>query len=66
MVILYSTHCPMCMMVEQRLKAKNIPYQEVTDENEIIKLGFQHVPLLKIGDNIYSNTKDILSAINSL
>ena len=31
MVTLYSTHCPRCLVLEKKLKQKNISYQEVND-----------------------------------
>lgn len=66
MVKLYSTHCPMCRLVEQKLKEKNINYEEETNVDNILKLGFSHVPLLEINNKIYDNLKDILAVINSL
>ena len=30
-VILYSTHCPKCCVLEKKLKQKNISYDEVND-----------------------------------
>ena len=65
-IVLYTTHCPMCSLIERKLKEKNIVYKEETNINEIMKLGFQHVPLLKFKNKIYENTKDILNIINNM
>lgn len=53
-VILYSTHCPRCVVLENMLKEKNINYQIVTDENEILAKGFTVVPVLQVNDTIMS------------
>lgn len=49
-IILYSTHCPLCMVLEKKLKEKNIEYVEINDINEMSKLGFTSVPVLKVND----------------
>lgn len=42
--ILYSTHCPACSMVENKLKEKGIPYTLCEDREKMIALGFKVVP----------------------
>ena len=51
-VVLYSTHCPMCMLLEKKLKDKHIEYQEVNDVEEMRSLGFTSVPMLKVNGEI--------------
>lgn len=51
-IILYSTGCPKCKILESKLNAKNIQYDKNTDTDEMIRLGFQTVPKLKIDDEI--------------
>ena len=51
-IILYSTHCPKCNMIEKKLKEKNIPYTVNTDVNEMLNLGFKSLPVLKIDNKI--------------
>lgn len=51
-VVLYSTHCPMCMLLEKKLKDKHIEYQEVNDVEEMRSLGFISVPMLKVNGEI--------------
>lgn len=48
MIKLYSTHCPRCTVLETKLKQKGIEYQEITDVDEMIKLGIQAVPQLDV------------------
>ena len=31
--VLYTTHCPQCHILEQKMKQKNISYEIVTDIN---------------------------------
>ena len=48
MVILYSTHCPKCRVLETKLKQKNIHYEECNDADEMLSKGIQSVPALEI------------------
>lgn len=63
-VILYTTHCPMCRMVEQRLNSKKINYVENTNVEEMEALGITHVPALQVDETLYRDTKTILNFIN--
>ena len=47
-IILYTTHCPKCMVLEKKLALKNIHYEEVTDKEEMLKKGFSMVPILEV------------------
>lgn len=51
-IILYSTGCPKCKILESKLNAKNIQYDKNTDTDEMMKLGFRTVPKLKVDDEI--------------
>lgn len=51
-VVLYTTHCPRCNVIEQKLKAKTIEYEEITDVNLIEEKGFKQVPVLVVDDEI--------------
>lgn len=51
-IILYSTGCPKCKILESKLNAKNIQYDKNTDTDEMIRLGFQTVPKLKVDDEL--------------
>ena len=48
MIILYSTNCPKCKVLEQKLKSKNIEYIEFTDVNKMIEMGFSVMPMLEV------------------
>lgn len=49
-VILYSTHCPRCNVLEKKLKQKNIPYEEVNDIAIMEEKGYLSVPVLEVDD----------------
>lgn len=51
-VILYTTHCPKCMVLEKKLKSKNIEYTENTDTDLMISKGFLSTPMLEVDGNI--------------
>ena len=56
MITLYTTSCPKCKILEQKLKAKNIKYVEFTDVDRMIEMGFVNVPMLKVNDIIMDFT----------
>lgn len=59
-VILYTTNCPKCKVLEAKLQQKNITFQTVEDEQVMIDKGFLSAPMLEVDDQIY----DFSGAIN--
>lgn len=51
-IILYSAGCPKCKILENKLKAKNISYETITDKDEMLKRGLTEVPILKIKNKL--------------
>ena len=51
-VILYSTNCPKCNVLEKKLSVMNINYEIVTDTESMIKKGFMSAPMLEVDGNI--------------
>lgn len=49
-VTLYTTHCPRCMVLEKKLKSKNIDYVENTDVDLMIGKGIMTVPILEVDE----------------
>ena len=49
-IVLYSTGCPKCKILEQKLDMKNIEYEKTNDVSELVKMGFTSAPVLKIDD----------------
>lgn len=54
MNILYTNHCPRCLILENKLKEKHIPYITVTDESQMLELGFSTVPVLAVDKTMYN------------
>lgn len=50
MVILYSTGCPKCNILEKRLTADKIDFKISDDIEILIEKGFQSAPVLQIND----------------
>lgn len=53
-VKLYTTHCPRCKVIEKKLAQKEIEYTEITDQEEMIKLGFKSAPVLEVNDKVFN------------
>ena len=53
MITLFSTGCPKCRVLEQKLNAKNIDFIKSSDIQEVIDQVFMSVPVLKINDKYY-------------
>lgn len=61
-VLLYSTHCPKCKVLAQKLDQKGITYKlkaTADDLEEIIEKGYKSVPILVVGDNYMDFMKAI-------
>lgn len=58
-VIVYTTHCPQCEVLEKKLKAKNIAFTENTNKDEMLQLGFTSVPMVKVEDKILAYAEAI-------
>ena len=61
-VILHTTNCPKCRVLEQKLNMKNIAFEKNTDiDIELLKSkGFMSAPVLQVGDKFM----DFVSANN--
>lgn len=64
-VVLYSTHCPRCCVLEKKLKQKNISYEEVNDVEIMKEKGYLSVPVLEV-DNNPLEFKEAVDWVNSL
>lgn len=53
MVTLFSTNCPKCRVLEQKLNAANITFEISNDIQEVIDKGFMSAPVLKVDDTYY-------------
>lgn len=48
LTVLFSTGCPQCNVLKEKLKSANIDYIEVTDKDTIIAKGITKVPVLEV------------------
>lgn len=53
-VVLYTTHCPRCKVLEMKLKDKNISYVENTNIAEMRKLGIVSIPYIKVNEKLFN------------
>ena len=53
-ITLYTTHCPMCNILENLLERKDLSYEVVDDINVMIEKGFTAAPVLQVDDVIYN------------
>lgn len=56
-VILYSTKCPKCKVLETKLKQSNIDFEEINDVDIMMQKGLKSAPVLEVDGVIY-NFKD--------
>ena len=52
MITLYTTGCPRCKVLESKLDALGVVYSKVTDEDVIVNMGFQTVPVLTVDGKV--------------
>lgn len=64
-IVLYSTGCPRCNVLETKLKNKGIDFEEINDTKLMIEKGFDSVPILEVDGN-YMDFGKANEFINSL
>lgn len=47
-IILYTTHCPKCRVLQKKLEHKNINYQSVDNVDVMLKKGILSAPVLEV------------------
>ncbi len=65
-VVLYTIDCPNCLVLERKLKAKNIKFLKVSDKETIIAkgLGDSAFPILDVG-GVVMNYKTAIQWVNN-
>ena len=58
-VVIYSTGCPKCKVLESKLEASGIPYKIVSDIDAITEKGFMEAPVLEVDGLTYDFTEAI-------
>lgn len=51
-IVLFSTGCPKCKVLEKKLQQKNIVYEEVNDVDVMTEKGFMTVPMLEVDGKV--------------
>lgn len=64
-IILYTTHCPRCSVIEKKLQLKKLEYIEVNDIEIMKTKGFTNVPMLDV-DGTFMDFSTANEWINSL
>ena len=52
MITLYTTHCPKCNVLQQKLNNKNIEFKICDDIDYMLYLNIQQAPYLKVDDKL--------------
>ena len=52
-ITVYSNKCPNCKLLEEFLDKKHVEYDLVSDVQEMINKGFDHVPMVEIDGTVY-------------
>lgn len=52
-VVFYSTHCPQCNVLKQKLIQKDISFEEINDIDLMTQKGFMSAPVLEVDDVVY-------------
>lgn len=64
-VVLYSTKCPQCSVLEKKLKDKKIEYEEVNDVDIMMEKGITNVPVLEVNGELM-NFKTAFNYVETL
>ena len=51
-VILYSTGCTRCKVLERKLHEKGIEFDEFNDSEKMMEMGLQSVPVLSVDGSL--------------
>lgn len=62
-VILHTTNCPRCHVLEKKLIEKNIQFEENNDVELMLQKGFDTAPMLEVNGEIM-NFKEATAWIN--
>lgn len=58
-IILYSTNCPKCNVLEKKLQSKNINFEICNDVDLMLSKGIQQAPYLEVDDELMDFTKAV-------
>ena len=58
-IILYSTNCPKCNVLEKKLQSKNIDFEICNDVDLMLSKGIQQAPYLEVDNELMDFTKAV-------
>lgn len=58
-IILYSTNCPRCKVLETKLKQKGLSFTIIRDIEEMTSLGLQSAPVLQVNGTLMDFSEGI-------
>lgn len=61
----YTTNCPKCAVLQNKLNAKNLTYTICEDTTVMLEKGISSAPALEVDGTIY-NFKDAIKFLNEL
>lgn len=64
-MVLYTTGCPRCEMLEKLLNDKGVKYEVCTDKDVMAGNGFETVPMLEV-DGKTMNYKDAVRWVQNM
>lgn len=64
-MVLYTTGCPRCEMLEKLLNDKGLKYEVCTDKDVMAGKGFETVPMLEV-DGKTMNYKDAVRWVQNM
>jgi glutaredoxin len=59
-IILYTTDCPMCKMLKNKLDAKKINYEVCTDVEKMLNLNIKTVPVIQLDNETLMSLREAL------
>lgn len=63
-MILFSTKCPQCKVLEMKLEKKGIEFEICYDIQELVDMGIKRAPVLKTDDGKYLGFPDAIKFVN--
>ena len=58
-IILYSTNCPKCNVLEKKLQSKNIDFEICNDIDLMLSKGIQQAPYLEVDNELMDFSKAV-------
>ena len=58
-IILYSTNCPKCNVLEKKLQSKNIDFEICNNVDLMLSKGIQQAPYLEVDNELMNFSKAV-------